>query len=110
MSEKDDILGLAFLVGGAINDLKVNTIGDGKFVSQSLDNPADFVRKVAAQDISKVVEEGKRQQAGAPPPPPAQAPLATVGGNSAEALLTETVRLLGEIQKTLSQIASKVGM
>ena len=112
MSEKDDILGLAFLVGGAIHDLKQNTVGDGKFVSGSLPDPANFVRNVAAQDISKVVAENKAQaQAAGGPPTPAGSPQPQgVPAPLAEDVVRQLLPMLTEIREELRKITNRMGI
>lgn len=116
MSEKDDIMGLAFLVGGAIHDLKRNTLGDGKFITQGLPDPASLVKTVAAQDISKLVEEGKREATGGIPTPTSPAhPVAAanaVAGSSpvSDAALQSMSQNLREILIELKKITARLGL
>ena len=110
MSEKDDILGLAFLVGGAIHDLKQNTVGDGKFVSGSLPDPANFVRTVAAQDITKVVQENKAQSAGAVPPPAAPSQPQGSPAPLASDVVRQLLPMLTEIRDELRKITTRMGI
>lgn len=61
MSEKEDLMALAFMVGGEIHNIKQTSENRGRFVSEGLPNPRDFVLNVANQDISRTIEEGKKQ-------------------------------------------------
>lgn len=58
-SEKEDLMGLAFLVGGHINQLKQTSLGSSKNVSAGLEDPRQFVQKVAQQDLTKSVTEAR---------------------------------------------------
>lgn len=113
MSEKDDIMGLAFLVGGAIHDLKKNTLGDGKFITQGLPDPASLVKTVAAQDISKLVAEGRSEAlGGAPVPSSPNPPAPAVAGSSqiSDAALQSMSQNLREILIELKKITTKLGL
>ena len=61
MGEKEDIVGLAMLVGHGINNLNKNTIGDGKYISKGMGNPADFVKGILAQDITPAVHAARME-------------------------------------------------
>lgn len=111
MSEKDDIMGLAFLVGDQINNLKRNTLGDGKYIHQGLEKPADFVRKIASHDISHSINSAKLETA-------KKLQSQNVESNESESLMAkmgvsledknEMIVLLKEISKTLLQINNSI--
>lgn len=112
MSERDDIAGLAFLVGGAINDIKKTTVDDGKYISQSLPDPASFVKQVIAQDLTPAIAQAKmealKQEGGANPQPPQPVPetiKATQSASSEEVALM--VSILRDIHTELKKITAK---
>jgi hypothetical protein len=59
MDEMKDIMGLAMMVGGEINNLKKSTVGDGKFIHKGLEDPATFVKNVAMHDIKPLINQNK---------------------------------------------------
>lgn len=61
MSEKEDLMALAFMIGGEINNIKQTANDRSRFVSEGLPNPKDFVIGVAKQDINKAVQQSKQQ-------------------------------------------------
>lgn len=59
MSEKDDLMGLAFMVGGHINDLKQKTTGGSSSIVGALEDPKEFVTKMAKQNLDNAIAEAK---------------------------------------------------
>ena len=110
MSERDDILGLAFLVGGSINNIKQTTLGSGKFVSGGLEQPADFVKKIMAQDISKAIQQPPAPVAEPQQPPNVSSPISATSNTSAVVLNTQISAILNEILFELKKITSKIGV
>lgn len=125
-------MALSFLVGGAINDLKKNTTGsDAKNIVGGLEDPKQFVHKMARSNINDAVMEARMdlqrrmggqtpqaqqqppqaQQAPQPPPqapqPPPQAPVASLSETSVSQLcekLEHTNKVLEDMAISLNGI------
>jgi hypothetical protein len=103
-TEKDDIMGLAFLVGSQINNLKKNSLGDGKFIHKNLEEPAEFVKKIASHDISKTVQQAKTETLKNVVSDKPLIPEINADQQSQVVLNGEFINLLKEISNSLKEI------
>ncbi len=102
MSEQEDILKMALLVGGGIREIQKSTVEGSEFVSGNLPNPVEFVKSIAQTDLRGEIARSKANSPGG-----IQDPSKTPEKSDSTASLGETeslkkiVELLTEIKDIL---------
>lgn len=113
MGEKEDLMALAFMVGGEIHNIKSTSENRGRFVSEGLPDPRQFVVGIANQDISSALNDSRKQTQAIQnhfKKEESKSQSTVLSSTNNDAILQQILNELKTINDVLRKLSNKIGI